>query len=69
VKTEKQDWLRAVGIAAGAGMTLLCTIVLGVYAGHQLDVAAGWSPWGTMAGGLGGGVSGLWILIRDLVGK
>lgn len=68
MKTEHRDWLRAVGIAAGAGMTLVCTILLGLYAGHRLDAAAGCAPWGTMAGGFGGGAVGLWILIRDLVG-
>lgn len=67
MKTEHRDWLRAIGIAAGAGMTLLCTILLGLYAGHRLDDAADWSPWGIMAGAFGGGAVGLWILIRDLV--
>lgn len=69
MKGQQGDWWRAIGIAAGAGMTLLCTILLGLYVGHRLDQALSIAPWGTMTGGLSGAGIGLWMLIRDLVRK
>lgn len=65
----KRRWIRSAAIVSGAGFTLLSMILIGLYAGYQLDVHLATAPWGTMAGALLGAIFGLWSLIRQLVGK
>lgn len=66
---NKYDWIRALGIAAGAGMTLLCMILFGLYLGYLVDDHFGTAYWGLMIGGFLGGACGLWTIVKQLVGK
>ena len=54
MKEQEFNWRRALAIATGAGMTLLCTILFGLYLGYLLDKYIGTAPFGLLAGGVAG---------------
>ena len=50
-------------------MTLLCTILFGLYLGYLLDKYVGTAPFGLLAGGVMGALAGLLTLVRDMIRK
>ncbi|MDU5915736.1 MAG: AtpZ/AtpI family protein [Negativicoccus succinicivorans] len=69
MKEQEFNWRRALAIATGAGMTLLCTILFGLYLGYLLDKHVGTAPFGLLAGGVMGALAGLLTLVRDMIRK
>lgn len=71
-KTKKDsDWnpLRSIAVASGAGLTMLTCIGLGVYAGLQCDDYLGTSPWGLIFWSFIGGISGVYSVIKQMLGR
>ncbi len=70
-KQPADDWhpLRSVAIASGAGMTLLVSIGVGVWLGLSVDEWLGIDPWGLIFFSILGAVSGLWSVIKQILGK
>lgn len=70
-KKPKDDWnpLRSVAIASGAGMTILVSIGVGVWMGLKIDEYLGTYPWGLILLSILGAASGLWSVIKQILGK
>lgn len=70
-KDKKSDisFLRGAAVASGAGLTMLTCIGLGVYAGLQCDDYFGTSPWGLVIWSIIGAASGIWSVIKQILGK
>ncbi len=70
-KQTDDDWhpLRSVAIASGAGMTMLVSIGVGVWLGLKADEYLGTYPWGLILLSLLGAISGLWSVIKQILGK
>lgn len=70
-KQTDDDWhpLRSVAIASGAGMTMLVSIGAGVWLGLKADEYLGTYPWGLILLSLLGAISGLWSVIKQILGK
>mgnify|MGYP002656964273 FL=1 len=65
------DWhpLRCSAVASGAGLTMLASIALGVWAGLKADEWLGTDPWGLILLSVLGAVGGLWSAITQILGK
>jgi ATP synthase protein I len=63
------DPLHSVAVASGAGFTLLSCIGVGVWLGLKADEYLGTEPWGLVCLSVLGAVSGLWSLVKQLMGK
>lgn len=68
-KTDDWNPLRSVAIASGAGMTILVSIGVGVWIGLKIDDYLGTYPWGLIVLSLLGAASGLWSVIKQILGK
>lgn len=70
-KKKDSDWnpLRSIAVASGAGLTMLTCIGLGVYAGLQCDDYFGTSPWGLIFWSVIGGISGVYSVIKQMLGR
>lgn len=70
-KKTDSDWnpLRSIAVASGAGLTMLTCIGLGVYAGLQCDDYFGTSPWGLIFWSFIGGLSGVYSVIKQMLGR
>lgn len=70
-KKKNSDWnpLRSIAVASGAGLTMLTCIGLGVYAGLQCDDYFGTSPWGLIFWSVIGGISGVYSVIKQMLGR
>lgn len=70
-KVDTDDWnpLRSVAIASGAGMTILVSIGVGVWMGLKVDEYLGTYPWGLIVLSILGAASGLWSVIKQILGK
>lgn len=68
---ETSDWnpVHSIAVASGAGMTMLTCIGLGVYLGLLCDDHLGTSPWGLIFWSVIGGASGVWSVIKRIIGK
>lgn len=68
---KDDDWhpLRSAAVASGAGLTMLSSIALGVWAGLKIDEWLGTDPWGLILLAVVGAVSGLWSVITQILGK
>lgn len=66
MKKRKADWLRAIGVATSAGMTLLVMILAGLYLGHLADDRLATAPLGLAAGGIVGAGVGIWSVITQI---
>ena len=61
--------LRSAAVASGAGLTMLTCIGLCVYAGLRCDDYFGTSPWGLVIWSIIGAASGIWSVIKQILGK
>lgn len=68
-RQSDQSLLHGAAVASGAGLTMLTCIGLCVWAGLQCDAYFGTSPWGLVGFSLLGGASGLWAVIKRILGK
>ena len=68
---KDDDWhpLRSAAVASGAGLTMLSSIALGVWAGLKADEWLGTDPWGLILLSVIGAVGGLWSAIIQILGK
>ena len=68
---KDDDWnpLRSADVASGAGLTMLSSIALGVWAGLKADEWRGTDPWGLILLSVLGAVGGLWSAITQILGK
>ncbi len=70
-KKPADDWnpLRSIAIASGAGMTILVSVGLGLWLGIQADEYLGTNPWGMIGLSLLGAASGMYSVIKQILGK
>ncbi len=68
-KDSDFDPLRSLAVASGAGLSMLTCIGLCVYAGLKCDEYFGTSPYGLMIFSVIGGVTGVWSVIKQILGK
>ena len=70
-KKPADDWnpLRSIAIASGAGMTILVSIAVGLWIGLKADEYAGTDPWGLILFSVIGAASGLYSVIKQILGK
>lgn len=68
-KRSDQSLLRGAAVASGAGLTMLTCIGLCVWAGLRCDEYFDTSPWGLIGFSILGGVSGIWAVIKQILGK
>ncbi len=68
-KTDDWNPLRSVAIASGAGITMLVSIGVGVWMGLKVDEYLGTNPWGLILLSILGAASGLWSVIKQILGK
>ncbi len=68
-KKDDFDPLKSIAVASGAGMTLIVSIGIGVWLGLKLDEILGISPFGLIGMSLLGAMSGLWSVIKQILGK
>ncbi len=68
---KEDDWnpLRSAAIASGAGLTILVTIGLCVWAGLYVDEWFGTGPYGLIACSVLGGITGIWSVIKQMLRK
>lgn len=70
-KAKADDFrpLHSIAVASGAGLTMLTCIGLCVYAGLAFDEYFGTSPAGLIVLAVFGGVTGVYSVIRQILGK
>lgn len=68
-KKDDFDPLKSIAVASGAGMTLIVSIGIGVWLGLKLDEILEISPFGLIGMSLLGAMSGLWSVIKQILGK
>lgn len=68
-RKNRLDTLHAVAVASGAGFSLLSCIAVGVWLGLKCDEYLGTSPFGLIFFSLLGAVSGLYSVVRQMMGK
>ena len=68
-KGKEFNPMRSIAGAGGAGMTLLSCIGLGIWGGLKCDEYLGTYPFGLIGLSLLGAISGLWAIIRKMIGK
>ena len=68
---EEDDWnpMHGIAVASGAGVTILISIALGVWMGLKCDEFFDSSPFGTIFLSVMGALSGLYSVIKQIVGK
>ena len=68
---KEDDWnpLRSAAIASGAGLTILVTIGLCVWAGLYFDEWFGAAPYGLIGFSVLGGITGIWSVIKQMLRK
>lgn len=69
MKQNEFDPWRSVAAASGAGLTLLSCIGVGVFLGVQCDRFFDTSPWGLIVLSLLGAFSGIWAVVRQMMGR
>ncbi|WP_302225458.1 AtpZ/AtpI family protein [Veillonella magna] len=69
MKQDRSDIWQAVSVAATAGITMVVCIGLGLFLGSWVDVWLDSSPWCLLIGGLWGGITGLWSVIKQAAGR
>lgn len=66
-KEGRNEVLRAISVASGAGVTLLTCLAIGLYLGDKIDCFIGWNfPGGILFGGLLGAVVALFSIYKQL---
>ncbi len=70
-KKPADDWnpLRSIAVASGAGMTILVSVGLGLWMGIRADEYLGTDPWGMICLSILGAASGLYSVIKQILGK
>lgn len=70
-KKPADDWnpLRSIAVASGAGMTILVSVGLGLWMGVRADEYLGTDPWGMICLSILGAASGLYSVIKQILGK
>lgn len=70
-KKPADDWnpLRSIAVASGAGMTILVSVGLGLWMGIRADEYFGTDPWGMICLSILGAASGLYSVIKQILGK
>jgi len=69
LKKEGQSLLGIVIIAGSFGLTLLSSIVVGVFLGKWVDQYFNCAPWGLLFFSLLGAVAGFWSLCKKAINK
>ncbi|HAH31868.1 MAG TPA: hypothetical protein DCL44_06090 [Elusimicrobia bacterium] len=54
---------------AQIGLELAVSVLFGFWAGYQLDIKMGTSPWFMLGGSAGGMAAGFYLVIRELFKK
>ena len=70
-RKKQDDWnpLRSAAVASGAGLTILVTIGLCVYAGLCFDEYFGTGPYGLLIFSVLGGITGIYSVIKQMLRK
>ena len=63
------DALHSIAVATGAGFTLLSSIGVGVWLGLKCDEYLGTKPFGLIVLSIVGAASGLWSVVKQMLGK
>lgn len=61
--------VHSIAVASGAGFTLLSCIGLGIWGGLRCDAYFGTEPFALIFLSLLGAVTGLWSIIKQMIGK
>ena len=61
--------LHSIAVASGAGLTILVSIGIGIWLGIKFDEFLGTSPFGIIVFSIIGAVSGLYSVIKQILGK
>lgn len=63
------DPLHSIAVASGAGITLLVSIGIGLWLGLKCDEYLGTSPFGIIIFSIVGAMSGMYSVIKQILGK
>ncbi|HJI73230.1 MAG TPA: AtpZ/AtpI family protein [Veillonellaceae bacterium] len=63
------DALHSIAVATGAGFTLLSSIGVGVWLGLKCDEYFGTKPFRLIVLSIVGAASGLWSVVKQMLGK
>ena len=63
------DPLHSIAVASGAGITLLCSIGIGLWLGMKCDEYLGTTPFGIIILSILGAISGMYSVIKQILGK